>query len=124
MTAITLRFSELSASRQVLVRLCQDINFGQILGLQVRNAEPIWDPPPTILSEVKLEIEEAPRPERDLADFKLSSAIRRLMRRLDQIQEGRIEKIEIREGIPRRLMISGLVNSTALPAGPRLANPV
>jgi hypothetical protein len=119
-----LRFSQLSTSRQALVRLCQDINFGQILGLQVRNAEPIWDPPPTILSEIKLESEEAPRLALDLADFKLSSAIRRLMRQLDQIQEGRIEKIEIREGIPRRLMISGLVNSTALPAGPRLADPV
>ena len=92
--------------------------------MHVRNAEPIWDPAPTILSEVKLDIEETPRPERDLADFKLSSAIRRLMRQLDHIQEGKIEKIEVREGIPRRLMLSGLVQSTALPAGPPMADPV
>ncbi len=118
------RFSQLSTSRQALVRLCQAINFGQILGLQVRNAEPIWDPSPTVLSEIKLEIEEAPQLALDLADFKLSSAIRRLMLQLDQIQEGRIEKIEIREGIPRRLMISGLVNSTARTSAPRMAGPV
>jgi hypothetical protein len=124
MKAKTLRFSDLSASRQALVRLCQHVNFGQILSLQVRNAEPIWDPAPTILSEVRLEIEETPRPERDLADFKLSFAIRRLMRQLDYIQEGKIEKVEVREGIPRRLILSGLVQSTVQTAGPRMADPI
>jgi hypothetical protein len=100
------------------------VNFGQILSLQVRNAEPIWDPAPTILSEVRLEIEETPRPERDLADFKLSFAIQRLMRQLDYIQEGKIEKVEVREGIPRRLILSGLVQSTVQTAGPRMADPI
>ena len=57
------RLSDLSPARQALVRLCQDVNFGQILDLLVANAEPIWDPGPTILSEVRLDIEETPRPE-------------------------------------------------------------
>src|SRR5690349_15095790 len=101
MTTNTSRFSQLSASRQALVRLCQDVNFGQILDLLVRNAEPTWDPGPTVLSEVRLDIEETPRPEGILPDFRLSSEIRRLMRLLDQIKDGRIAKIEIRAGIPR-----------------------
>jgi hypothetical protein len=73
------------------VRLCQDVNFGQILDLRVRNAEPVWDPAPTVLSEVRLDIEEAPRPEGELPDFKLSSEIQRLMRQLDQLKDSRTE---------------------------------
>ena len=106
MLAKTLRFSQLSASRQTLVRLCQDINFGQIQDLHVRNSDPVWDPAPTVLSEIKLDTEEAPRPESELPDFKLSAPIQRLMRRLDQLRDGRIEKIEVREGIPRRLVLT------------------
>jgi len=50
------RLSDLSSARQALVRLCQDVNFGQILDLRVRNAEPVWDPAPTVLSEVRLDL--------------------------------------------------------------------
>jgi hypothetical protein len=101
-----LRLSQLSASRQALVRLCQGVNFGQILDLQVANAEPIWNPGPTILSEVRLDIEETPRPEGELTDFKLSSEIQRLMRQLDQLKDGRVEKIEVRAGVPRLLILT------------------
>jgi len=101
-----LRFSDLSPARQTLVRLCQDVNFGQILNLQVANAEPIWDPAPTVLSEVRLDIEEVPRPEAELPDFKLSSEIMRLMFQFDQLKDGRIEKIEVRGGVPRRLVLT------------------
>lgn len=106
MTTKISRFSQLSASRQALVRLCQDINFGQIKDLHVRNFDPVWDPAPTVLSEIKLDTEEAPRSESELPDFKLSSQIQRLMRRLDQLRDGRIERIEVREGIPRRLILT------------------
>ncbi len=104
MTSKTPRFSQLSVSRQTLVRVCQDVNFGQIQGLHVRNSDPVWDPAPTVLSEVRLDIEEGPRPEGELPDFKLSSEIQRLICQLDQLKDGRIEKIEVRGGVPRRLV--------------------
>jgi hypothetical protein len=100
------RLSDLSSARQALVRLCQDVNFGQILDLEVRNGEPIWDPGPTILSEVKLDSDETPRAEAALPDFQLSAETRRLVCNLDQIKDGRITKIEIRDGIPRRLVVA------------------
>jgi len=119
MTAKTLLFSQLSASRQALVRLCQDINFGQIQDLHVRNSDPVWDPAPTVVSEIKLDTEDAPRPENELPDFKLLSQIQRLMRRLDQLRDGRIERIEVREGIPRRLVLtSPLASRVARPMPP------
>ena len=123
-TAKTLRFSQLSASRQVLVRLCQNINFGQIQDLHVRNSELVWDPAPTVLSEIKLDIEEAPRPENELSDFKLSAQIQRLMRRLDQLRDGRIERIEVREGIPRRLVLTSRLALSAVHRTPPCGDPV
>jgi len=111
-TTKPMRYSQLSPARQALVRLCQDVNFGQIIDLLVRNAEPLWDPGPTILSEVRLDCEESPRPEAKLLDFRLSSEILRLMRHLDQIKDGRIAKIEIREGIPRRLVLASRLAAT------------
>jgi hypothetical protein len=123
-TAKTLRFSQLSASRQVLVRLCQNINFGQIQDLHVRNSELVWDPAPTVLSEIKLDIEEAPRPESELPDFKLSSQIQRLMHRLDQLTDGRIERIEVREGIPRRLVLTSRLALSAVHRTPPCGDPV
>ena len=123
-TAKTLRFSQLSASRQVLVRLCQNINFGQIQDLHVRNSELVWDPAPTVLSEIKLDTEEAPRPENELSDFKLSAQIQRLMRRLDQLRDGRIERIEVREGIPRRLVLTSRLALSAVHRTPPCGDPV
>jgi len=104
MTAKTLRFSQLSASRQALVRLCQDINFGQIQDLHIRNSDPVWGPAPTVLSEIKLDTEDAPRPENELPDFKLSSEVKRLMSQLDQLKDGKIERIEVRAGVPKRMV--------------------
>ena len=114
MTPKTPRFSQLSLSRQTLVRVCQDVNFGQIQGLHVRDSDPVWDPAPTVLSEVRLDIEESPRPEGELPDFKLSSEIQRLMCQLDQLQDGKIEKIEVRGGVPRRLVLSSRLASRAV----------
>ena len=123
MTPETPRFSQLSASRQTLVRLCQDINFGQILDLHVRNSDPVWDPAPTVISEIKLDVDEAPRPEGDLPDFKLSSQIRRLMCQLDQLRDGKIEKIVVREGIPRHLVLASLPTSRAARRTPQCGDP-
>ncbi len=70
----------------------------------MKDSEPILNPEPLVSVEVKLDTDEGARPEVDLADFALADEICRLMARLDEIQNGAIEKIEIRAGIPRRLV--------------------
>jgi hypothetical protein len=100
------RFSQLSAPRQQLVRLCQATNYGYIRSVEVKDAEPILSPEPSVWVEVKLDVDAGARPEVDLADFALPDEICRLMARLDEIQNGAIEKIEVRAGIPRRLVFS------------------
>jgi hypothetical protein len=99
------RFSDLSPARQALVRLCQTLNFGSIEDLKVEHAEPVFDPPPVILKEVKLDSDEGSREELAMADFAVTDEIVRLITRLDEIQRGILRRIEVRTGIPRRIVI-------------------
>ena len=57
-----------------------------------------------MILDAKLDKEEVPRPELDLADFALSVEVSRLMSRLDQLKNGTIQRLEVRAGIPRRLV--------------------
>jgi hypothetical protein len=100
-----LRLSELSASRQALVRLCQSIDYGQVLNVLVNDREPSFNPPPSLLLDIRLDAEGGGRPELNLADFDLCEEVCRLLDRLDQIENGRIQRIEVRAGIPRRILI-------------------
>ena len=99
------RFSQLSAPRQALVRLLQSMNFGSLECLEVRSAEPVFNPPPTVLVEVKLDSEPELRPELDLADFELRAEITRLFAQLDILDDGALERVDIRHGVPWRMVI-------------------
>ena len=106
---VTLRFSELSPARQALLRLCQSANYGYIHDLVIRDREPILTGPPcVVLVDVKLDSEEGPSREIANSDFLLCAEVRRLMALLDKIQNGKISKLEIRAGIPRRIILENL----------------
>jgi hypothetical protein len=117
-----LRFSHLSSTRQALVRLCQNINYGSIQALCVNDGEPVLTPPPEVFVDVKLDADEPPRPEVDLPDFEVCGQVCRLIRELHELGTGIIEHIEIRGGIARRIVFRGaptkarpFVPQTALP---------
>jgi hypothetical protein len=100
------RFTQLSGPRQTLVRLCQTIDYGQILDLHIgADGEPSFNPEPQAIVEVKLDNDSRPRAETELADFVLPGEVLRLMDRIDEIGAGRIQKIEIRAGLPKRVLI-------------------
>ena len=99
------KLSELSTPRQALVRLCQSIDYGQILDLQVRDREPQFSPAPTVLLDIKLDAARVGRPESELSDFVLCDEVCRLLDRIDELQTGQVQRIEVRAGIPRRVLI-------------------
>jgi hypothetical protein len=103
------RFSELSPPRQALVRLCQTINHGHIEALRISNGEPMFTPEPTVLLDVKLDHDEGPRPEVEVRDFELCCELRRLMSRIDRITDGKVARLEIRGGIPRRAIFESTI---------------
>jgi len=101
----TVLLSEISAPRQALVRLCQSVDYGQIIGLQIRDREPVFNPPPIVLLDVKLDAGCGPRREAALDDFALREEVHRLLERIDHLESGRLDRIEVRAGIPRRVLI-------------------
>jgi hypothetical protein len=100
------RFAQLSAPRQALVRLCQSIDYGQVLDLHIStDGEPSFSPEPQLIVEVKLDADRTPRQETQLTDFTLCGEVLRLLDLIDSIRTGCIEKIEIRAGLPKRVLI-------------------
>ncbi len=98
-----LRLSDLSAPRQALVRRCQELGFGTIRNLDVRDREPILGPKTEVVFDLKLDSDEMPRPEQSLSDFVICDEIRRLFTLLDALGDGAIDHVEVRAGIPRRV---------------------
>jgi hypothetical protein len=98
------RFSQLSPERQALVRILQAVNFGEIRDVHIREGNPIADDASAVLLDAKLDAEEIPRPELHLDDFELRAEVGRLMSRLDELKDGTIRRLEVRAGIPRRLV--------------------
>jgi len=101
-----LRFSQLSAPRQALLRLFQSTNYGCLQDLIIRDKEPILNSPhPIVFADVRLDVEECSRDELSLPDFVLCAEFHRLLSMIDEIANGEISRIEIRAGVPRRLTI-------------------
>jgi hypothetical protein len=108
------RFSDLSPPRKKLVRLCQEVNYGSLHGLLIRESEPVFDPPPALLVDIKLDCGTTARLETDLRDFILKDEAVRLMDHLDRLVTTTIELLEVRAGIPRRLILR-VPSSEAVP---------
>lgn len=94
------RKAQLSPAWKNLVALMQNLNFGWINGLVVRNGEPVFDPPPRLVKNVKLDGDDEPRIERELEDFTLKAEIVRLISSFGNLENGEPVDLEIRHGLP------------------------
>ena len=97
--------SSLSPSKQQLVELMQRVNFGRIDGLVVRNGEPIFNPPPRVVREVKFGGENGPHPKTSSEDFLLKSQVRELFAQFDELGNAAIHSIEVKHGLPFRMTV-------------------
>ncbi len=93
----------LAPARQRLVELMQRINFGQIVGLQVRHGEPLLHPRPQVIRDIKLASEPPPRSARHGEDFLLKQQVIELFAFFDRLQNGVIDLLEVKNGLPFRL---------------------
>ena len=98
------RFSVLSPARKSCVRACQQLNFGKVIALGVVRREPVFNDDTRTLVDLKLDIEDGPRPKLALDDFELPSEWVKLFAKLDAIGDGVIDEVEIRAGLPRKII--------------------
>jgi len=98
--------SGLSASRRLLLREMQRVNFGRLECLVVRGGEPVVDRRPTIVREHKFGGENGPRPEIEIEDFLLKQQVIELFAFFDELREGVIDVLEIKHGLPFRVTIT------------------
>lgn len=99
------RKSKLSAGQFQLIELMQQINFGRIEGLWIRNGEPQFAPPPKIICEIKFGGENGPRPQKSSDDFELKAQVVELLQHLERIGNAIIDTIEVKHGLPFRLIV-------------------
>ena len=97
--------SSLSVPRSQLVEWMQQFDFGSIEGLVVQDGEPVLDPPPRLIRDVKFAAEHGPRPESGLGDFALKAQVRDLFDHLDALGNGTIRCLEVKHGLPFRMQI-------------------
>ena len=86
------------------MELMQQLCFGRIENLTIHAGEPTFDPPPKVSREFKFGPENA----RQLGpsdDFVLKSHFNELFDHLEQIGDGSIAVLEIRHGLPFRLVV-------------------
>jgi hypothetical protein len=103
----TTSFLQLSKPRQFLIRLCQRVNYGSILNVQVTDGDVCFDAPHEVIVDIKLDGDVTQRHELDLTDFALPVESCRLLAQIDSVRNGVIEKIVVHDGIPRRVVLRG-----------------
>lgn len=103
--ADTVALASLPPAGERLVRLMQELNFGQVHDLVVRDGEPVFDPPPRVVREVKFGSENGPRPEAAKGDFALKAQVRELLAQLEALGDGVVESIEVKHGLPFKMTV-------------------
>jgi hypothetical protein len=84
----------------------QALNFGRVENLAVRNGQPVLDPMPRVVEEIKFGGDNGPRPEHDRADFQLKAQVVELFHQLDRLGSGSVEVLEVKHGLPFRMLIA------------------
>ena len=97
---------ELSECRRVLVEMMQAVNFGRLEGLAIRKGEPVFDPPPLVVREVKFCAENGVRPESAREDFSLKAQVLELFAQMEALGDGTISSLEVKHGLPFKMTVA------------------
>jgi len=90
----------LTPAQARLLSLMQEMNFGRIEGLVVVDGNPVFDPPPRIVRQVKFCSENGPRREKNMIDFNLKEQVVEFFAALSRLKNGMVESIEVKHGLP------------------------
>jgi len=97
----------LSAPRRRLVETMQEINYGEIYDLIVREGDPVLNPPPRITRVIKIGGDNSARPELGMRDFTLRREVTEFFTHLERLGNGVVQEIEVQRGLPFKVRIEG-----------------
>ena len=100
------RFRELSPDRKRLVEEMQALGYGRLHNREVRNGEPVYDPPPTRTRVLLLGGRGQDVSAACQTDFVLKKAHRELFALFDREQMLLIEELVVENGLPIRVVLS------------------
>jgi hypothetical protein len=104
--ALSVALSSLPPNRRELLHEMQRLNFGRFEGLVIRNGQPVISPRPAIVREHKFGGENGPRAEVGIEDFLLKQQVVELFAFFDQLSDGVIDVLEIKHGLPFRMIVT------------------
>ena len=87
----------------------QQLYFGKIEGLTIQARQPSFTPPPAITQEIKLGGDAAERKQPGNDDFALKQHATDLFDQFDRLPDGSVVAIEVRHGLPARLIVARTV---------------
>jgi hypothetical protein len=87
----------------------QEIHFGVIENLVIRGKEPSLDPLPKVTREIKLGVDSNAKTSQDGSDFSLKRHVTDLFEQFDRLPDGSVVTIEVRHGLPARLIVAAEV---------------
>jgi hypothetical protein len=99
----------LSNERKHLIELMQETNYGRIERLEVRNGEPVFDPPPTVLQLYLFGKDNGPNTALSKDDFEVKEKVKKLFDLFDRECTFTIQELIIDNGLPARMMVTGMV---------------
>ncbi len=96
----------LTPARRRLVEMMQETNFGRIEGLEVRNGEPVLDPPPRAVRQMVFGKKNGPNAGRSNSGCALKKKVAELFEVFDREQTFRVLELVIDDGLPVRMTVA------------------
>jgi hypothetical protein len=93
-----------SEARQRLLALCRDIHFGRIGAFDIRDGEPVFEPAPNIVREIKFNGEHAV-PAKHNGEIPLRKQSTELFAWFDRLQNARVCYLEVKHGLPFKMNV-------------------
>jgi hypothetical protein len=91
---------ELLASERRLLTVMRALGFGRLEYLQIHRGEPILDPGPTIVRDIKFGAQDGARPRTTSEDFELKQQVAEFFEYTRSVDVGEIRTLEVRHGLP------------------------
>ena len=99
----------LTPARQRLVEAMQEIRYGRLEGLEVRDCEPVFEPPPRAVRQIVFGKDNGAHTARNQDRFALKRSVAELFEIFDRERSLSIQELVINDGLPVRMTVADAI---------------